>query len=266
MGKRMSIEEYALRAADRLCGEYKEVEKANGIIKHGIVLPSDSEMHPTVYVDDAYENKVPYSSFVKEVQEGLRHFVPTKNPINDIADYDGFVKARLRARLYNRKTNAEVYISAAPYGFDDLIIIPYVQLDDNASVKVTDSLLKAWDKSGGEVIETALGNSREYNLTPLTEILEDMGFLIPDDAEVPVYVLTNGTKLFGAITAITQREMLKEKFKNGYKIIPSSVHEVLVISDDEADTEMAELANIIVSVNEEQVSPEERLGEHAYQF
>jgi len=263
MSKRMSIEEYARKAAEKLGGEYKEVEKANGIIKHGIVLPSDSEMHPTVYVDDDYKNRVRYPSFVKKVQEGLRNFVPTKNPINDIADYDGFVKARLRARLYNCKTNADVYISAAPYGFDDLIIIPYVQLDDNASVKVTNELVQMWGKEYDEIISTALENSKDFELTPMYEVLVSLGFPLPED-DIPLYVLSNKTRICGAITAVTQRDMLKERFGE-YKVIPSSIHEVLILPGDE-DTEMDELTSMITHINEKEVSPEERLGNHAYQF
>lgn len=263
---KMSIVGYSRKVAKQVNGEYKEIEKANGVKKHGIIIKTDTNVCPTVYVDELYADGVSVADCVKRIKKMLEENVPVVVPeVDRFGDYDGFIKERLRARLYNKKTNADVYVTAEPYGFDDLIIIPYIELG-GAGVRVTDSLLKAWDKSGGEVIDTALGNSREYNLTPLTEVLKDIGFPIPDDEEVPLYVLTNGTKSFGAITAITQREMLKEKFPNGYKIIPSSVHEVLVISDDEADTEMAELANIIVSVNEEQVAPEERLGEHAYQF
>ena len=47
-------------------------------------------------------------------------------------------------------------------------------------------------------------------------------------------------------------------------VIPSSVHEVIVVKRDDVDA--AEMANIIQEVNKDQVSERERLGTHPYIF
>ena len=264
---KMSVVGYGRKVAKQVNGEYKEIEKANGVTKHGIIIKIGTNVCPTVYVDELYADGVSVADCVKHIKKMLEENVPVVVPeVDQFGDYDGFIKERLRARLYNKKTNAEVYVTAEPYGFDDLIIVPYVQLDDFASFKVSDALLKQWGKENDEVISTALENSKDFELIPMYEVLVSLGFPFSEDADIPLYVLSNKTRVCGAITAVTQRDMLKEKFPNGYKVIPSSVHEVLIAPDDEIDSSMSELAEIIVDVNRTQVKPEEVLGDHAYEF
>ena len=52
-----------------------------------------------------------------------------------------------------------------------------------------------------------------------------------------------------------------ELFPNGYVVLPSSVHEVIV---RELDMDPDELSKLVQTVNAEQVDPEEQLSNHAY--
>ena len=93
----------------------------------------------------------------------------------------------------------------------------------------------------------------------------------PEMPEVSgMYVASNSDKLNGS-SVILYRDMLKN-FAESHDveklyILPSSLHEVIIIPDDanmEKDIQM--LNEMVVSVNCTQVQPEEILSDHVYVY
>ena len=91
-----------------------------------------------------------------------------------------------------------------------------------------------------------------------------------DEAEYrifPMYVLTNQKKTFGAI-CIRYPGMLKElseKFGGDFYILPSSVHEcILVPADETVSRDM--LKEMVTDINQTQVEPQEILANQAYLY
>jgi len=178
----------------------------------------------------------------------------------------------LRARLYNKKTTADVKRSAKMYGYGDLIIVPYIDMD-GASAKVTKDLVKAYGVTEKTVIDTAIKNTEDdFEIKSMREIMKEM-MQVDDEmfeamfpvGEPPMYVITNSKRFYGAISVISAQDKLEELFPDGYAIIPSSVHEVLAIPlSDEVDEQM--LKGMIGEVNATEVAAEEVLGSRAYIF
>ena len=75
-------------------------------------------------------------------------------------------------------------------------------------------------------------------------------------------VVTSNNLSYGAISILFAKEELKELFPNGYTVIPSSIHEVLVTELAEADR----VDSMVVEVNDTQVDPTEQLSNHGYAF
>ena len=74
-------------------------------------------------------------------------------------------------------------------------------------------------------------------------------------------VVTNSDKFFGA-TALFYPEMEKriaEIVSGSYYVLPSSVHEMIVLPDD-GKIEKRALAQMVRAVNASEVHPEEQLG------
>ena len=89
-----------------------------------------------------------------------------------------------------------------------------------------------------------------------------MASFIPQCTE-PMWVITTEDGKFGA-SAILYVDYLD--IPNGdYFAIPSSVHEWILLPDN-GSYEIEAVNEIINQVNGEQVSPEERLGDHAYRI
>ena len=255
--------------------EAVEVEKANGVKKVGVrVRFPEDDVAPTVYVKDFYDDGLSVqqtAAIVMRLAEENR--VPEgTHDYKCFMDYEGYVKQHLKARLYYNQTQAEVKRDASYLGFEDLIIVPYVEMQVNGgggAVKVMKEHLKVWDVKADEVIDTALKNSeKDVLIKDLFGMVEDMDtfFKAPDmpEMERPIYV-TNDSTMFGASAILGLIPMMKERFKNGFFVLPSSVHEVLIMPAN-GEMNKADFDRMVDDVSTNVVSPEEVLGYQAYAF
>ena len=85
--------------------------------------------------------------------------------------------------------------------------------------------------------------------------------------EGKMYVLGNRMKLFGAAVLLYDGllEKIADQIKKNFFILPSSIHEVILIPDDE-DQEAEELWKMVCEINATQVEPEEVLTDSVYYF
>lgn len=161
-------------------------------------------------------------------------------------------------RLYNKAINADVSKSAEPYGFDDLVIVPCVEVEMDgglATVKLTKELLWAWGVTEEDAFKAAEANLPEYTIINVNELVGEPG-------GVKMYAVTTPRAAFGAYGIIPLRKEIEKLFPDGYMVVPSSVHEVICTEKQEADGTAA----IIGSVNGTLVDPREQLGTHPYYF
>lgn len=254
--------EYGNKVAELVNGIVREVEKANGVILTGIETKRDSTIKPIVYIDAFYNE----GKSLKEAANAVRKVFEADYPSFDLDILRNFdnVKPLLRARLYNKATKAEVYRSTAEYGFDDLIIIPYVQLQPNAAFKVTEQRLEMWGIDLETVLDAALENVKtDVSVLELQTLLASLIGEEPPMADMGplTVVVTNGNKMYGAVSVLFAKERLQAMFPNGYVVMPSSVHEVIVTDRTEED-----LSGLVTDVNETEVNPEEVLSNQTYSF
>ena len=89
------------------------------------------------------------------------------------------------------------------------------------------------------------------------EELEDIS-----DPLTPMYVVTNKERWYGAAAILKAKNKLREIFPEGYIIIPSSIHEVIIVPGSEADIDA--VSDMVRAVNSSTVEPWEVLGHRAY--
>ena len=83
--------------------------------------------------------------------------------------------------------------------------------------------------------------------------------------DMPLYVLTNTRGFYGA-AAILYEGLLEQcvrKFPGDVFVIPSSVHELLLVSAEDVWSAQ-EMTEMIRCVNQTGVAPEEILSDHVY--
>ena len=258
--------QFAQEVAQATNSKVKEVEKANGVKLTGIEIPTGStNAAAVVYIDSMYEEGLTVEEAAEKVNAIKEREASHQINIDIINDFEQ-VKPLLRARLYNQTTSADVFRSAAEYGFNDLIITAYIEgimQTENGigSIKVTSGLVESWNTTPDEVLRIAEENSRkDATIKNILGVLQDLGHdEITDD--LPLFVVSNNSNCFGAYSIIALMDDLKKKYKEGFTVLPSSVHEVLVTDLDNSDFD-----SMVDEVNAEQVNPEEQLSNHAYRI
>ena len=277
-----NIRDYAEEIASIVGGEVVEIEKANGVKYTGITIREEgATITPNIYVDDFYKMSIPEEEAAEKVKESYERNKGTNFDVSSITDYEK-AKPMLRVRLYNKATKADIKKSAKSYGYDDLVIIPYVELSNTANgkaaVKVTDGLKKQWNVSASKIIKEAINNTKAYDevvIQSMYDIMIEMmrkqfdgdipECFIPDRDSNPMYVVTNKEKCNGATSILFAKKELKKMFPNGYYVIPSSIHEVIVVPARE-DISPEALTSMVGEVNESEVRAEEVLSDHVYNF
>jgi len=258
------LRDYANDVAKLVNGEVKEVEKTNGVINTGVVVNQGSNISPVVYLDQMFEEGLTVREAADVVIDIANRHARTAPDLDFIKDFEA-VKPMLRARLYNEKTSADIKKSAAGYGFPDLVIVPYIDnVIENGSIKVNFNMLENWGVSAAEVIEIAEENSRqEATMKSMVEVLQGLGYPIPDLDDQPEMIVVSSTSgSFGAYSIIARLDDLKQRFKNGFTVLPSSVHEVIVVEEDAPET----FDNMVNEVNNTEVDYTDVLSNHSYRI
>ena len=104
-------------------------------------------------------------------------------------------------------------------------------------------------------------------LLPMSELLEELMGVQVEERELSFYVLTNKDKMFGASAMLYTEQMkrLAYRLQSDLLILPSSVHEVLLLPDDH-DREYDFYRQMVQEVNATQVDPEEILSDSLYRY
>ena len=155
-----------------------------------------------------------------------------------------------------------------------------VDVDGNekASFMVTNGIASMYQMTGGEVMEEAYKNTSQqgYVMRNINDTMRDMmeseGMpqeLIDEiiSQEVPLYVLTNKESVNGAnvISCPEVLEKVYEEFGEGYYVLPSSIHEVLLVKESESPG-VQELRQTVFNVNKQEVAPQEVLSYNVFHY
>lgn len=187
-----------------------------------------------------------------------------------ILDFES-VKDKITCRLINAKLN-EKYLADKPHTFvEDLAVIYSIYLKPDASIPITNDLMEShWGVTVKDLHDIALSNMEKVNPSKIMNIEEILtsSFGIPASPMViPMYVLTNETKIYGA-SVILNPDMLEKAAEtlgtDDFYILPSSVHEVIVIPADMGEDE--EFMDMVWEINRSEVLPEEVLSDNIYAY
>lgn len=221
---------------------------------------------------------LPFSLITSQAME----LAPQKNlpdiPISELKDYEK-IKEKLRIRLMSRK-KSKVFLEEVPYRIHPMgavtVYAKFEEKKDGAAmgIHITHLLRDIWGISETELFETALENSKEKDCVWFHPLEEELGRAMgkertEKEAADPntLYLLSNQSKQFGASVLLYPGVpgSIHEKLGGDYFILPSSVHEVLVLPKA-SDIPPEILKNTVKAVNQREVRPEERLANEIYEY
>ncbi len=263
----------------------QEVQKNNSVRLQGlIILRKDQNVSPTIYLQpfwEAYEGGVTYVEVISHILQIYREDTP-KDSI-DMSFFKDFakVKDRICYRLIHAERNKTLLEKIPHIPFLDLAICFYYSYVDetlgNGSILICNTHVAMWNTSVAELMRLAQYNTPrlfrwECNSMEIAmeELAEDIKVSQEEReyiARLPMYIVSNRQKIFGSACMIYPDLLflLAEKMDSNFFILPSSIHEIILLKDS-GNENPEELREMILEVNRTQVEPEEILSDSLYYF
>lgn len=225
----------------------------NGINLEGICFLNDSGCSPIIY----YHGE-PIGDFVNMAKEAFRQDRP-KVDIEVLKDKEYVLK---NCRLAIQRQTDDPILKRSCLNLELYIRL---KLSATMSVKITKDLLTLSGLTGYEVWKAAKANTERYfDITNMEELMGLMGV-----GNVPHLfdVVTNYERMHGAVALAFPdlfRQYCMDRNLDSVVLLPSSIHELLLLEDDNVDYMC--LAEMVQSVNEAEVSPFEQLDPVTYRY
>ena len=198
----------------------------------------------------------------------------------DISLFKDFNKAKenIIVKLVNYERNKELLSDVPHVRYHDLAMIYVVAvcdfMNEFATILIHNHHLSFWDITPMDLYPIAMENTPKllpHQFKPMETMFEHLidNSLIPYSL-FPISFLTNQTKIHGA-TCMIYPDLLKElslQLEDDLIIIPSSIHEVLIIpvSSVKSEYTLQDFTEMIIEVNETQLTEDEILSDHAYLY
>lgn len=254
--------------------EIKCTVKNNGVILTGIEFKeNDTNIAPIFYMEGyykAFQNGSSMSELIHRLYEEYKNYRVTESiNLHYLIDFEN-VKDRITYILVNHDMNKEMLDEYPHTDFLDLAKMYVINISDlkegTATIKINHSLLCLWDKRIEEIDLLATENTerlfpvqadrldmivKAMMLQGLGEdnISEDMQSWLLSVDDSMLYVVTNQLMINGA-GVMCYRNVIKnlaDRLNSDLYILPSSLHEILVISTDGLDKEY--LRDMVYTIN-----------------
>lgn len=291
----MEIKEFAQQVADavqeRLDGEcraeIKEIRKNNNAVLTGLMIRNPStNVSPCIYLEEFFQGFEKGTETVEGMADRIAGAyreagLPDRMDISFFTDYEK-ARKKVRGKLVNTEMNRKLLEAVPHREFLDLSMVYMLRLEEEeecgmeCSIDVKNEYLELWNVSEEELFRDADANARRDGGTVLKSIVdiiketpygEEMAIQALDKS-FPMYVMTNRRRTYGAV-GMLDAETLKEAGKvlgGSYYILPSSVHELILLASSGKEGEVQQLEGMVKEINDTQVLAEERLGYHIYRY
>ena len=262
--------------------------KNNGKERTGILIEMPGiNISPTIYLEEYYESYMAGRQLEQIVEDIVKLYeeIRLDRPWDCEAfrDYEG-VKDRIVFKLVNTVKNRKFLSNVPHLAFLDLSIVFYVLVDvseEGTAAMVINSIhANSWKIQTETLWEDAVKNVR--NLLPaefvtMNHALKalmgqedyDSGDLFLEEQQDydQMYVLSNKFRNYGAacIAYPNVLEMIGQILKKDYYILPSSVHEVIIVPYSEGFV-CSKLDKMVQEINSTQVEEEDVLSSHVYLY
>ena len=260
-----------------------------------VIRPGDDRI-PTINLTDLYRQYYENPKFrITDVLEQISQIIqkePERFDVSRLTQYEE-EKTHLFMRVSNIEENLQVLDNVPYVERADLAITFHIAVEENeagrASAIVTNNMMENFGVTRNQLYKDALENSSFIAPVMIDNLGEVVGRMEIEEMEArgaseeeirkaeeriyvesqynPMFVVTNETLLYGgsAIFYPGVMDQLGEVLNGDFFILPSSVHETLVVPDD-GRISCHELKAMVMAINEKEVAPEDRLADEVYHY
>ena len=270
--------------------ELKEVRKNNGVIMHGLLIFSGSRNTvPTIYLDsfwEAYESGQSFAAVLARLLKLYREEMPGRDINMSFFQCFDKVKERICYRLIRQKGNEELLRESPHIEFLDLALCFYYAYEGRhigeGSRRIKNAHAQRWGVKTVDLVRLAEQNTVRlfgWECISMEDIMRESPEF--DDVEGmpepaarggfleynPMRILTNARRIFGAVCMLYPGvlEKLSAREQKNFYILPSSVHEVILLPETGIET-AGDLREMISEVNSTLLAPEEVLSDNLYYY
>lgn len=259
----------------------EQIRKNNGVLLNGLLVWREGcVITPTIYLEPYYQLLESDEYFSDVMQHIIKSYETYSECAVDVSSITEFacVKERITIRLINYKQNKELLGTVPHRKWLNLAITYHYEFEHpnigSGLVLVRNSHMDMWKITENELYEMAIQNSERLLQDDLTSMCSFLEQLQPDFAEeinqypeLKMYILTNKNGSYGAATILytDKLDKLSNHMKYNLFLIPSSIHEWIIIYDD-GTKEIPYLLNMIREVNDTQLEKEQILSYSLYYY
>lgn len=262
-----------------------EVIKINDQKLHGLVFRTpDKDAAPTIYIDDlyrSYEEGESIASLAGMLAGRYAESSGIEVPDDTDLSYDA-VKDRLAVRLVGTERNRE-YLADKPHldMGNGLALMADIRMDSSSNewrTAVNNDVLGITGADRDSILEEAVRNASETDPPTLVDMSREL--LCPEKTNLfgrtePIspedisnmYVLSNSSGMMGASALFYPDVMQRsaEIIGSGYYVLPSSLHELILVPDS-ADIKEEALCDMVREANRTVVEPQDVLCDDVFHY
>lgn len=269
--------------------EVEPILKNNSVIYHGLsIRKEESNMAPAIYLEPYYDIYAYHGtdealndiiSRIIRLYNETENLPPCINEAEKLAEYE-HARDRIMYKLINTQKNKTLLEQIPNIPYLDLSIVFYLHLDENTDGRYTamihNSHKEMWGVSDETLYHQAMANMQKTFPACIKNLLQVIGEFVhlaeitsEIEIEPQIYILSNRDGINGAGAMLYENvlEEFSEKNHCDLIILPSSVHEtLLLLADEDTDYQELELQEMVKYINLTEVSAEDRLSDHVYRY
>ncbi len=204
-----------------------------------------------------------------EIHEKAMRDMPASFDVSQCLDKN-YIIENVVAQIVNAEKNEEMLEGVLNRRIMDLAIIYRIEVGNDGTIVLSNQIAEMAKVTLEEIDEAAFSNMEDsYLVQTMASVMAEMTGMDEEMAEAmsggpTMYVVTNKKKVNGAVAMMNTRIFteLAEKEDQDLLIIPSSIHELLVVGVNSMSVD--DVRTMVAEVNDTQVQPSERLSYNVY--
>ena len=268
--------------------EERPVEKLNESYEALTITPENSNIGMNINLTSLYkavEDGRDYSEVSGATIENVKkHIVDMPEvDVDALTDYEQ-MKSKLTIEVVSKEANAEMLDKIPHQDMEDMAVVYRFVLgasdDGRSTILVTNNLIENMGVTPEQLHADAIANAPELRpaeIKGMSQVMfEMMGadqfemFGMPvatdiRDEQMIVATVSDKTCGAGVIAYPNFMENVAQEIGCDFYILPSSIHEVLVVPD-KGDMTLSQLQDMVREVNATQVAPNEKLTDNVYHY
>ena len=262
--------------------------KNNDTKRYAILLKKiEGTVSPTIYLDNFYSEfehgRTTISETASHIYEQMHDFEDKIEAYQEFSVELSDCSNKITYRLVSKERNKQFLESVPHLPFLNMVVVFYiihhVSKEGMESICVTNELAGKWGLSAKSLYIIAEKNT-PILLPPVIDTMEHTLELLMGEINcaiepagdsnkpIPMHIMTNKYQINGASVLLYNGLLdgLAEKLGTDLYVIPSSIHELIIMPAEDGSLSLSKLSDMVKEINENHVKEEEILSDCAYYY